>query len=318
MKISIIVPIYNVEAYIRECFDSIAAQTYKGELECIFVDDCGQDKSVGILEGLMAGYHGDIDFFLIHHGHNKGLSGARNTGIRNAIGEYLYFLDSDDTITPDCIEKLVALAMKYHGVEVVQGSAKSKLRFLQLGWKKLPEFSNNFKWIKKTILKRDVLAMTAWNKLVKRSFVLSHHLFFKEGVIHEDDLWNFNLAKYTHSIAVCTSETYVYRENPNGIMNVANPPEKYVPILVEMARHITAPYTCSEILSISYICGEHPNDLCYHDYLKYIPYNQRVLRLWAKLNDLVNTSTYKTVKGLLYRLCFKSLTKLIDLSYCKS
>lgn len=50
MKISIIVPVYNVEQYIKECFDSIAAQTYKGELECIFVDDCGQDYSVSVLE----------------------------------------------------------------------------------------------------------------------------------------------------------------------------------------------------------------------------------------------------------------------------
>lgn len=60
MKISIIVPVYNVEQYIKECFDSIAAQTYKGDIECIFVDDCGQDKSVEILEKMIAGYQGGI------------------------------------------------------------------------------------------------------------------------------------------------------------------------------------------------------------------------------------------------------------------
>ena len=79
MKISIIVPVYNVEQYIKECFDSIAAQTYKGDIECIFVDDCGQDKSVEILEKMIADYQGGISFSIIHHEHNKGLSGARNT-----------------------------------------------------------------------------------------------------------------------------------------------------------------------------------------------------------------------------------------------
>ena len=112
MKISIIVPVYNVEQYIKECFDSIAAQTYKGDIECIFVDDCGQDDSVAILEKLIAEYHGPMQFSIVHHEHNKGLSGARNTGIRKASGDYLYFLDSDDSITSDCIEKLTALAEK--------------------------------------------------------------------------------------------------------------------------------------------------------------------------------------------------------------
>lgn len=138
MKISIIVPVFNVEQYIKECFDSIAAQTYKGDIECIFVDDCGQDDSVAILEQLITEYHGPIQFSIVHHEHNKGLSGARNTGIRQAKGDYLYFLDSDDTITPDCIEKLGMLAEKYPGVEMVQGSTKSHRSWLSLQDKQLP------------------------------------------------------------------------------------------------------------------------------------------------------------------------------------
>ena len=154
MKISIIVPVYNVEQYIKECFDSIAAQTYKGDIECIFVNDCGHDKSVEILEKMIACYQGGISFSIIHHEHNKGLSGARNTGIRHAQGDYLYFIDSDDSITSDCIEKLVALAEKYPGVEVVKGSTKSKQEWLQLAKKHFPEYSDNFKWIRKTMLLR--------------------------------------------------------------------------------------------------------------------------------------------------------------------
>lgn len=315
MKISIIVPVYNVEQYIKECFDSIAAQTYKGDIECIFVDDCGQDNSVVVLEKLIAEYKGPIQFSIIHHEHNKGLSGARNTGIRKASGDYLYFLDSDDSITPNCIEKLETLVEKYPDVDIVQGSTKSTMEWLQMGWKKLPEFSDNFKWIKKTILKRIAFAMTAWNKLIKRSFVIEHGLFFLEGVIHEDDLWNFELAKYTKSIAICTSISYNYRENPNGIMNMSNSHESYIPVLKEMAMNITSPCTTNEIRCISLICGEHRGHLDIYDYLKYIPYNQKVLKMWALLEDAVNSTTSKSFKGLFYRMLYKFLCAYINLTY---
>ena len=128
MKITIIVPVYNVEQYIKECFDSIAAQTYKGDIECIFVDDCGQDKSVEILEKMIACYQGGISFSIIHHEHNKGLSGARNTGIRNASGDYLYFLDSDDCLLPKSIESLANILRQNPNVQVVQVVQKDILK----------------------------------------------------------------------------------------------------------------------------------------------------------------------------------------------
>ena len=144
MKISIIVPVYNVEQYIKECFDSISAQTYKGEIECIFVDDCGQDKSVEILEKMIACYQGGISFSIIHHDHNKGLSGARNTGIRNASGDYLYFLDSDDYLLPKSIELLANIVRQNPNVQVVQGCAKGHLEeWLTLNPKIIPEYSDN-------------------------------------------------------------------------------------------------------------------------------------------------------------------------------
>ena len=248
MKISIIVPVYNVELYIKECFESIAAQTYKGEIECIFVDDCGQDDSVAILEKLIAEYHGPIQFSIVHHEHNKGLSGARNTGIRKASGDYLYFLDSDDSITSDCIEKLTALAEKYPGVDIVQGSTKSKMDWLQLKRDQVPEFSNKFKWIRRTLLKRYVIPMTAWNKLVRRNFLLKHQLYFVEGMVHEDEIWNFMLAKYVHRIAFCYEPTYNYRENENGIMSqVKANSKRYLPVVDYMSRHTSTPYLASEL-----------------------------------------------------------------------
>jgi glycosyltransferase involved in cell wall biosynthesis len=93
--ISIIVPVYNGETYLDRCFSSITRQSYKN-IECLFVDDGSKDTSYKKLSEFTMNYSGNITFRIIRHEENKGLSAARNTGILNATGEYLYFLDADD------------------------------------------------------------------------------------------------------------------------------------------------------------------------------------------------------------------------------
>lgn len=305
MKISIIVPVYNVEQYVNECFDSIAAQTYKGEIECIFVDDCGQDDSVAVLEKLITDYHGAIEFCIVHHEHNKGLSGARNTGIRHAQGDYLYFIDSDDSITPDCIEKLVALAEKYPGVEVVQGSTKSKLEWLQFANKHFPEYSDNFKWIRRTMLLRYSIPMTAWNKLVRKDLVVKNGLYFEEGLIHEDEIWNFMLAKHVHSIAFCCDITYIYRENMDGIMGHSKE-FNYAPVLNIMVDRASNPYMCSEITCILSLAGNK-----YKDIVRQL-YRFKGIDIYIKLKNKVYCTKKYTPWGFLYRVLFKGVKIYIE------
>lgn len=305
MKISIIVPVYNVELYIKECFESIAAQTYKGEIECIFVDDCGQDDSVAILEKLIAEYHGPIQFSIVHHEHNKGLSGARNTGIRHAQGDYLFFIDSDDSITSDCIEKLVALAEKYPQVDIVQGSTKSKLEWLQLANKHFPEYSDNFKWIRKTMLLRFSIPMTAWNKLVRKDMVVKNGLYFEEGFIHEDEVWNFMLAKYVHSIAFCCDITYIYRENPDGIMGQTKE-YNYDPVLNIMVDRVSNPYICSEIRCILSLAGIKNKDIAKR------LYRFKGVESYLKMFPHVCGKTKYSPLGFLYRVIFKIIKMYIE------
>ena len=102
MKVSLIIPIYNVSRYLVRCLDSVISQTFRN-IECILVDDCGADNSVNIAEDYIKGYQGPVVFKLIHHKYNRGLSAARNTGIDAACGDYLYFMDSDDAIIPETI-----------------------------------------------------------------------------------------------------------------------------------------------------------------------------------------------------------------------
>ena len=107
IKVSIIIPIYNVEPYIERCIISVLNQSYKN-IEIIIINDCTPDKSIELINKLLNNkYSSTENIHILNHEKNKGLSAARNTGIMNATGDYLYFLDSDDSITHDCIEVLV-------------------------------------------------------------------------------------------------------------------------------------------------------------------------------------------------------------------
>lgn len=101
MKISLIIPVYNVEKFLEKCLDSVEKQTYK-DLEVIIVNDGSTDGSLKIIED----YVGRNAHFCCYSIENRGLGGARNYGLGKAAGEYIFFLDSDDYVSPDCIEKL--------------------------------------------------------------------------------------------------------------------------------------------------------------------------------------------------------------------
>lgn len=179
MDISVIVPIYNVENYILECLQSVAIQTKTKDVECILVDDCGTDKSVKVAEQFISAYEGDISFALLHHPENKGLSAARNTGIKNARGNYLFFLDSDDMIKPYCLDELLVLAETYRA-DMVQGSYESDLASMKhFEDSRLPEFSDDKSFIKRTLLNYDVNPVMAQNRLVRRQLVVENNLWFK-------------------------------------------------------------------------------------------------------------------------------------------
>ena len=92
IKISVIIPIYNVEQYVQRCMKSVMTQTFSdAEIDCIVVDDCGQDHSMDIVSQMIDEYQGPILFKIIHHDTNRGLSAARNTGLYHATGDFVFF-----------------------------------------------------------------------------------------------------------------------------------------------------------------------------------------------------------------------------------
>lgn len=219
MDISVIIPIYNVKDYVLDCLHSVANQTKKNGIECILVDDRGTDNSMEIAEKFVSSYNGMIDFRIYHHDKNKGLSAARNSGIREAKGKYLYFLDSDDTIYPNCLNAMFDAAVKYDA-DLVQGSYISDVPYMeQFSKQSQPLFSDNHPFIKRTLLDYDVNPVMAQNRLVKKNIIVDNNLFFKEGIIHEDNYWTFFLAKVISRICFIKEKTYYYRQTIGSITN---------------------------------------------------------------------------------------------------
>lgn len=221
MKITIVVPVYNVEAYIEDCLKSIAAQTYKGKLECIIVDDCTQDNSCAVIEHFIKEYKGTIEFKLLHHNVNRGLSAARNTGIDAATGEYIYFLDSDDEITPDCIE-LLAEPLKRTSYDFIIGDYTANGNNDEIAKLLLAEgeIINNYNIRKQFFWGQ--WYMMAWNKLCNLDFIRKEELFFEEGIINEDNLWSFKLSCTAKSMYVIKKGTYKYNVRRTSIMGHIN------------------------------------------------------------------------------------------------
>lgn len=211
-KVSLIIPVYNVSEYIERCMHSVMAQTYT-DIECIIVDDCGTDDSMTKCEQMIREYEGSIKFLILHHEHNRGLSAARNTGIHQATGKWLYFLDSDDEITLHCIETLLKVGEEDEAIEMVHGSTRTiPLREKDprdFSWQQLPS-SMDPTTIQYYFFIKKKMRVEAWNKLLKRSFIMEHQLFFKNGILFEDVLWSYYLFNRLKQICLVAEITHYY------------------------------------------------------------------------------------------------------------
>lgn len=222
MKVSVIIPIYNVECYLEECIKSVAAQTFH-DYEIIAVDDCSKDFSMEVLDACIesCGFPKER-ITIVHHHHNRGLSAARNTGVQASKAEFVYFMDSDDTILPDCLEKMMkASTWQEQAVDMVVGN----YRFdgPNIGCPRLSvgkQFLNQKEYIQEYC--EEHIYPMAWNRLLRRDFLLQNQLFFEEGLIHEDTLWNFQMLQYVNRVGIVEDDTYVYRIRQNSIQSSDN------------------------------------------------------------------------------------------------
>lgn len=246
-SVSIIVPVYNVSKYIVRCLDSVSNQTYKGTIECILVDDCGSDNSLGVCEEYVKNYRGQIKYKIVRREKNGGLSAARNSGIKVAKGDYLYFLDSDDEIPCNAMELLAAEVEKHPGIDVVMGfmEDEKKSDYYDISCFKDHQFTDDYLWIQYNSLKIGKnIPVNACNKLIKHQFILDNNLYFMEKIIHEDNQWFFFVIKNVRLWAFVFSPTYIRYYNDGSIMrtiNVKNEVDSWIRILISFLNNLYEP-----------------------------------------------------------------------------
>ena len=245
--VSIIIPIYQVENYIERCVSSVMRQTYShSAIECILVDDCGTDNSIILAQKCIDNYKGDMQFNIIHNEHNFGLSVSRNNGIHIATGDYIFFLDSDDYILDDCIEKMMNAIYKHPEVEVVKGCHIDKHYNEKISLSYLGSHIIDNKILMKLFFLEYIPCM-AWNTLISRSLIEKSNIAFMPYIVHEDILWSFYLFREVNSFMQIPDSTLCYEVNPHSIMSLEKKNEdlhirSYIAILKDFQNHIEEQY----------------------------------------------------------------------------
>lgn len=192
------------------------------DIECILIDDGSCDSSVRICDGLIKKYKGPILFQIIKLEGGNGPSGCRNVGTDAAHGDYIFYLDGDDEITEECIEKLVAKALLFPEVEMVFGGiwAEKKTNYYDMSKYEGYEHVIDNTWLRREFFKiQGGLPTVVWNKLIKKSFLKKNRICFEPDVIHEDELWMYNVIKHLSNVCFVPDITYKHYSVPGSVMN---------------------------------------------------------------------------------------------------
>ena len=216
LLISIIIPVYKVEAYIHTCVDSILGQSYKN-IEVILVDDGSPDACPLICDE----YAKRDQRIKVIHKPNGGLSDARNVGLMNATGDYVIFVDSDDfwmdnkdleslvnevNKTPDC-DFIGFNCSYYYEAEDRYSPWITYQRFL---------CQDDKDGLILSLVKTGVFPVSAWSKILKRDFLVQNHILFIEGLLSEDIPWFLQVLDFAQKFRVVDLYVYAYRQVSNG------------------------------------------------------------------------------------------------------
>ena len=217
--VTLIIPVYNVEKYLRSCLESVLAQ-HLDNIEIVLVDDGSKDASPLICDE----YAANFPFVCVIHKQNGGLSSARNAGLREAHGEYVMFMDSDDLWNKDVsvAEMLQQVAVQpnvemflFTGYDFYEGNVQLYER---------PESknlcgirTNTVESYYRDLLNNGNLEVSACTKILKRKFLLDNSLFFTEGLLGEDNDWMIRLLRSLNHVSVIPERLYLCRHRKGSI-----------------------------------------------------------------------------------------------------
>ncbi len=223
-KVTVAIPIYNVAQFVEKSIRSALDQTF-ASIEFLLIDDKGTDHSMEIVRELIATHPRRGDIRIVAHERNMGLAVARNTAIDCATGEYLYFLDSDDTIPANCIEVLCHQTTQ-HAVDFVAGShhlVDDEGKVLESVVCDNLFIDGRFaiarQFFKKRVQKKYLFPIIACNKLFRRSFLIDNQIRCFPGYLHEDNPFTFDVILKAVSCCLISDVTYYYYSRQGSIMN---------------------------------------------------------------------------------------------------
>jgi len=222
-KLSVIIPVHNAEAYLAECLHSVINQTFK-DIEIILVNDGSTDSSFNIMQT----FANEDDRIKIIYQPNKGVSAARNTGLRVATGEYVLFVDSDDMIMPNSVEILFYKANETDS-DLLLGNAVHYIPDAPLSIVyKRNEGINSQSGMKgddcyiKLMKVKNAFPSSVFLYFVKRKLIIENKLLFKEGIIHENELWCINTMLNATRVTIFDFNYYYYRKHNVSLMDSDN------------------------------------------------------------------------------------------------
>lgn len=203
-KVSVVLPIYNVEQYISQCLDSIIKQKHSN-LEILCIDDCSPDNSVEIVKQYM---QKDSRIKLIQHNQNKYLGGARNTGIENSTGKYIVFIDTDDMISEDFISSLYKSAE----LDDADFAYNHNIIFYYEDINLYKQPKGKFSHIKNNFY------TSACLKIYNLNFLITNNIKFVENARYEDNHFWYLVQSYAKKFTITDKGEYYYRRNNSSIM----------------------------------------------------------------------------------------------------
>ncbi|MBE8955105.1 MAG: glycosyltransferase [Quinella sp. 2Q5] len=231
--VSVIIPLYNAARYVADALESLLAQSLKN-FEVIVVDDCSTDNSVAVVESYRERFGGRLKIFSMPT--NSGNGGLpRNKGIKLSRGEYVFFVDADDLITPTALEELYAPAKNFDAdVVYIERHFEACADLSEIYIAAPPhknlvtaptlESDDLSERVRALIAERFTLA--TWSKFVRRDLLIDREIFFPHVKVSEDDIWTYALIFHARRLLRVPNVVYVWRLSENSSLRTERTPRQ--------------------------------------------------------------------------------------------
>lgn len=315
IKISVIVPAYNAEKFLPKCIKSLRAQTLR-DIEIICINDCSKDSTKELLDAYAKE---DPRIKPIHFEKNQGQSSARNAGIKAAVGDFISFVDSDDYIKEDMLEKLYNKAINTDSDMVI---SNLYLDFEDTGEKQIFRDNRYYAFLSGQVFNATeqqplISCIGVWDRIYKRELITDNNLLFPVGLVYEDHLFCIQSLVLAKKISVVNEPLYYYRKNAGGsITDNEKKNDHYKFNFLEISRRIK-----------SFLKEQKVYEVFQKEYLKYhffyamvhqhyITDRKKFEQFFNEMRELTTESDYKILNEIEHEYLAERYLKALEKNKC--